>query len=152
MIYDIFKIKNDEVELNGKKSTLTDTDDLWFTYKSMHIAQAFNKLTSDFDAFQKSDLRKVGENNLDTFEDMENALSNMNAYKLKTSQFSLNIKLAEELNKRYKENHIYEILELEQDIVTGENEGKKINNRDIFKNFTMLKSKLQNQREDFIRL
>jgi hypothetical protein len=60
--------------------------------------------------------------------------------------------LAEELNKKYKRNHLYDLIELEQDIVSGENDGGKINNRDIFKNFTITKSKLTNQREDFIRI
>jgi hypothetical protein len=62
------------------------------------------------------------------------------------------IHLAEELNKKYKSNYIYDLIELEQDIVSGENDGGKINNRDIFKKFTITKSKLTNQREDFIRI
>ena len=89
---------------------------------------------------------------MDSFSDMANALTNMSSYKLKTNQLSSQIHLAEELNKKYKNNHIYEIIELEQDIVSGENDGGKINNRDIFKNFTITKSKLTNQREDFIRI
>ena len=44
------------------------------------------------------------------------------------------------------------MIELEQDIVLGENDGGKINNRDIFKKFSITKSKLRNQREDFIRI
>jgi hypothetical protein len=83
---------------------------------------------------------------------MHNVLNNMSSYKLKSTQLSNQLHLAEELNKKYKNNHINEIIELEQDIVSGENDGGKINNRDIFKNFTITKSKLTNQREDFIRL
>ena len=60
--------------------------------------------------------------------------------------------MAEELNKIYESSHIYEIIELEQDIVSGVNDGGKINNRDIFKNFIIIKVKLNNQREDFIRI
>ena len=89
---------------------------------------------------------------MDFFSDMANALPHMSSYKLKTSQLSNQIHLAEELNKKYKSNHIYELIELEQDIVSGENDGGKINNRDIFKKFTITKSKLTNQREDFIRI
>ena len=153
LVYDLFDIKDDMIELNGKKSKLTDTDELWGCYKSMHVAQVFNKLVKDFEEFQKSDLSKVGNaNNLDSFEDMANALSKMGTYKLKSAQFATHINLAEELNGKYKENNLYEIIELEQDIVTGENESGKINNRDIFKNFTILKSKIQNQRDDLMRL
>ena len=153
LVYDLFDIKNDTVILGEKKSKLSDTDELWASYKSLHIAQVFNKLSKDFEEFQKSDLSKVGRgDNLDSFEDMANALTKMGSYKLKSAQFATHLDLADELNAKYKANNLYEIIELEQDIVTGENESGKINNRDIFKNFTILKSKIQNQRDDFIRL
>ena len=74
---------------------------------------------------------------MDSFSDMAKALTNMSTYKLKNQQLSNQIHLAEEMNKKYKENHIYEIIELEQDLVSGQNEGGKINMRDIFKNFTI---------------
>ena len=83
---------------------------------------------------------------------MANALTKMGSYKLKSAQFATHLDLADELNAKYKANNLYDIIELEQDIVTGENENGKINNRDIFKNFTILKSKIQNQRDDLIRL
>ena len=153
LVYDLFDIKNDTVILGEKKSKLSDTDELWASYKSLHIAQVFNKLSKDFEEFQKSDLSKVGRgDNLDSFEDMANALTKMGSYKLKSAQFATHLDLADELNAKYKANNLYEIIELEQDIVTGENESGKINNRDIFKNFTILKSKIQNQRDDLIRL
>ena len=153
LVYDLFDIKNDTVVLGEKKSKLTDTDELWACYKSLHVAQVFNKLSKDFEEFQKSDLSKVGKgDNLDSFEDMANALTKMGSYKLKSAQFATHLDLADELNAKYKANNLYDIIELEQDIVTGENENGKINNRDIFKNFTILKSKIQNQRDDLIRL
>ena len=153
LIYDLMEVKNNTINLNDKKITLSDEDDLWHNYKLLHIAEVFQKLSKDFQDFQNSDLSKVGNTaNMDSFSDMANALNNMASYKLKTNQLSSQIHLAEELNKKYKNNHIYEIIELEQDIVSGQNDGGKINNRDIFKNFTITKSKLTNQREDFIRL
>ena len=153
LVYDLFDIKNDTLILGEKKSKLTDTDELWASYKSLHIAQVFSKLSKDFEEFQKSDLSKVGKgDNLDSFEDMANALTKMGSYKLKSAQFATHLDLADELNAKYKANNLAEIIELEQDIVTGENESGKINNRDIFKNFTILKSKIQNQRDDLIRL
>ena len=122
-------------------------------YKKMHIAEVFENLSKDFDEFQKSDLSKIRDyDNLDSFEDMHNALSNMSTYKLKSNQLSMHIKIAEEINKLYKENKIYDIIELEQDIITGENEKGKILNRDIFKNFTLLKSTIENQRDDVLRI
>ena len=111
---------------------LSDDNELWKNYKLLHIAEVFQKLSKDFDDFQKSDLSKIGKNsNMDSFSDMANALTNMSSYRIKTNQLSSQIHLAEELNKIYKNNHIYEIIELEQDIVSGVNDGGKINNRDI---------------------
>ena len=153
LCYDLMDVKNDKIEVNKKKFTLSDDDELWHSYKLLHIAEVFHKLSKDFEEFQKSDLSKVGNTaEMDSFSDMANALAHMSSYKLKTTQLSNQIHLAEELNKKYKSNHIYELIELEQDIVSGENDGGKINNRDIFKKFTITKSKLTNQREDFIRI
>jgi hypothetical protein len=147
------EVKNNTIELNNKKIVLSDEDELWHSYKLLHIAEVFHKLSKDFEEFQKSDLSKVGNTeDMDSFSDMANALANVSSYKLKTTQLSNQIHLAEELNKKYKSNYIYDLIELEQDIVSGENDGGKINNRDIFKKFTITKSKLTNQREDFIRI
>ena len=153
LCYDLMDVENEKIELNNKKINISDEDELWHSYKLLHIAEVFHKLSKDFEEFQKSDLSKVGNTNeMDSFSDMANALAHMSSYKLKTNQLSSQINLAEELNKRYKSNHIYDLIELEQDIVSGENDGGKINNRDIFKKFTITKSKLINQREDFIRI
>ncbi|MCQ2820882.1 MAG: Sec1 family protein [archaeon] len=153
MTYDLFDINDGKLEINGKKIELKEKDELWDSYRGLHIAQAFDKLTKDLDEFKKSDLSKAGDtSNLDSFEGMASALTGMSAYKTKTSQFSGQITIASEINKLYKDNHIYEMIELEQDIVSGENNGKKINTRDIFKNFTILKSKLEKQRPDLLRL
>ncbi|MCQ2820717.1 MAG: Sec1 family protein [archaeon] len=153
MTYDFFDVNEGKLEVNGKKIELKDNDELWDSYRGLHIAQAFDKLTKDLDDFKKSDLSKAGDSsNLDSFEGMASVLSGMSAYKTKTSQFSGQITIASKLNELYKNNHIYEIIELEQDIIAGENNGKKVSVRDIFKNFTVLKSKIQNQRSDLIRL
>ena len=153
LIHDLLEVKNNTLKLNNKKIVLSDDDELWHNYKLLHIAEVFQKLSKDFEDFQKSDLSKIGKNSSsDSFSDMANALTNMSSYKIKTNQLSSQIHMAEELNKIYKNNHIYEIIELEQDIVSGVNDGGKINNRDIFKNFTITKAKLNNQRDDFIRI
>jgi hypothetical protein len=132
------EVKNNTLKINNKKIVLSDDDELWHNYKLLHIAEVFQKLSKDFEDFQKSDLSKIGKNSSsDSFSDMANALTNMSSYKIKTNQLSSQIHMAEELNKIYKANHIYELIELEQDIVSGVNDGGKINNRDIFKTFTI---------------
>ena len=84
---------------------------------------------------------------------MANIITNMSSYKLKSAELSNNLYLANELNKIISKKFIKDIIQLEQQIVTGENENnEKIKERDLFKNFTILKAKLQNNREELIRL
>ena len=53
-------VKNDKIELNKKIFTLSEEDELWHSYKILHVAEVFQKLSKDFEEFQKSDLSKVG--------------------------------------------------------------------------------------------
>lgn len=71
-------VKNERVELNNKKISLSDEDELWHSYKFLHIAEVFQKISKDFDEFQKSDLSKVENTfDMDSFWDMAKALANM---------------------------------------------------------------------------
>ena len=84
---------------------------------------------------------------------MANIITKMSSYKLKSAEISNNYYLAKELKELISKNFIKEIIKLEQQIVTGESENNvKIKERDLFKNFTILKAKLQNNREELIRL
>ena len=74
-------VKNNTIKINNKKITLSDSDELWHNYKLLHIAEVFNKLSKDFEEFQKSDLSKVGNtSNMDSFSDMSNALTYISIY------------------------------------------------------------------------
>ena len=66
----------------------------------------------------------------------------MLTYKLKNEQLSGQLNLAEELNKNYKNNNLYNLIELEQVIISFQNDEGTINNRDIFKNSTRKTSKI----------
>lgn len=108
IIYDLFKIQDNELEFNDKKYKLDAKDELWMEYKNMHMAQVFEKLPKDFEEFMQSDLSKVGKtDNLESFDEMANVLHNMKGYKTKTSQFSLHLKLAEEVSNVRKDFNLY---------------------------------------------
>lgn len=65
-------------------------------------------------------------------------------YKEKNKLFSLHLKLAEKVNAKFKELNLNSILDLEQDIVSGVDEtGHVISPKDIFKKFSLLKTKLE---------
>lgn len=133
---------------------LSDKFELWNSYKLLHFANVLEKISEDFENFRASDLSKVKKtNNSTNLEDMANIITKMSSYKLKSAELSNNLYLAKELKELVSKNFINEVIKLEQQIVTGENEkGEKIKERDLFKNFTILKAKLQNNREELIRL
>ena len=97
MIYDLFNTKENELEFMDKKYVLNDKDDLWVKYKNKHMCQVFEELQKDFDSFMQSDYNKVNKTEEQSFDEMANVLSNMKGYKMKTNQFSLHLKLAEEI-------------------------------------------------------
>jgi hypothetical protein len=178
LVYDIFsdKInKNDEIDVNFENEAqnnniintnsnenkkvkkilkLSDKYELWNSYKLLHFAHVLEKISEDIENFQASDLSKVKKkNDSANLDDMANIITKMSSYKLKNAEISNNYYLAKELKELISKNFIKEIIKLEQQIVTGESENNvKIKERDLFKNFTILKAKLQNNREELIRL
>ena len=178
LVYDIFsdKInKNDEIDVNFENEAqnnniintnsnenkkvkkilkLSDKYELWNSYKLLHFAHVLEKISEDIENFQASDLSKVKKKNDSVnLDDMANIITKMSSYKLKSAELSNNYYLAKELKELISKNFIKEIIKLEQQIVTGESENNvKIKERDLFKNFTILKAKLQNNREELIRL
>ena len=180
LVFDLFsdKInKNDEIDVNfendnnnnniinsnsnenqNKKNKkilkLSDKFELWNSYKLLHFANVLEKISEDFENFRASDLSKVRKTNDSTnLEDMAKIITKMSSYKLKSEELSNNLYLAKELKELVSKNFIGEVIKLEQQIVTGKNEKDEIiKERDLFKNFTILKAKLQNNREELIRL
>ena len=41
--YDLMEFKNNTINLDNKKITLSDEDELWHSYKLLHIAEVFEK-------------------------------------------------------------------------------------------------------------
>jgi len=51
LCYDLMDAKNNNIELNNKKIVLSDEDEFWHSYKLLHIAEVFHKLSKDFEEF-----------------------------------------------------------------------------------------------------
>ena len=156
MVYDLLTFTHqNELNYNNLKGKLDDSDELWQIYKDLHLVQVFETISEDFNAFMNSDLAKVGKANLNTFNDMEHCLKNLTGYKQKNIQFSLHLKIAEEINKKFKSQQLAKIIDLEQDIISGIDEyGASINEKNIMKKFALLKKELEqlNQIPDIMRL
>lgn len=98
MVYDLFDVKDGTLNFNKQTYRLDDKDELWIKYKSKHMCVVFEELQKDFEAFMQSDLSKVNKTGeMESFDEMANVLHNMKGYKTKTTQFSLHLKLAEEI-------------------------------------------------------
>lgn len=94
IIYDIFNVKGENVEINGKHYKLNENDDLWKKYKNKHISIVFEEMQKDMNEFSKASKNRK---NLDSFEEMQEALHNSKSQKAKTDQFTLHFALAEEI-------------------------------------------------------
>lgn len=103
MIYDMFNIKDNNLELPDKKYyKLDDKDKLWQRYKNKHISEAFQELQKDFNVFMQSDISKMQRgqgNDLQDFDQMSKVLHGIKGYQTQSNQFKVHLDLAEEITK-----------------------------------------------------
>ena len=109
MIYDMFTIKDNIIELPDKKTyKFDDKDKLWMRYKNKHIAEAFQELQKDFNTFMQSDISKMQRgqgNEMQDFDQMSKVLHGIKGYQTQSNQFRVHLDLAEEITKVF--NIIY---------------------------------------------
>ena len=164
MIYDLFSnlIENkNEIKIIKEVSKLDNEDFLWSKYKNKHIVKVFDELSEDFDNFMKSDVGQIGVNKeIESFEDMKHHLQNMESYKKSNNKksnklFNLHLKISEEINNKFKSNNLNNVIEMEQEILSGvDSNANPIESKDLIKNFGKLKIELENnnQRNDILRI
>ena len=159
MIYDLFSnlIENkNEIKIIKEVSKLDNEDFLWSKYKNKHIVKVFDELSEDFDNFMKSDVGQIGVNKeIESFEDMKHHLQNMESYKKSNKLFNLHLKISEEINNKFKSNNLNNVIEMEQEILSGvDSNANPIESKDLIKNFGKLKIELENnnQRNDILRI
>ena len=103
MIYDMFNIKDNIIELPDKKTYKFDEkDSLWMKYKNKHIAEAFQELQKDFNTFMQSDISRMRRgqgNDLQDFEQMSKILHGFKGHQTQSNQFKTHLDLAEEITK-----------------------------------------------------
>jgi syntaxin-binding protein 1 len=108
MVYDLFNVKDNQISLKDNKGVLQiymldEKDDLWMRYKNKHMCIVFEEIQKDFAQFMESDASKVQKaGDANSFEEMSDVLQGMKGYKTKANQFSLHLRLAEEITNVYK--------------------------------------------------
>ena len=104
----------------------------------------------------KSDVGQIGVNKeIESFEDMKHHLQNMESYKKSNKLFNLHLKISEEINNKFKSNNLNNVIEMEQEILSGvDSNANPIESKDLIKNFGKLKIELENnnQRNDILRI
>ena len=144
MVYDLFNVDENDIlnspseKIEGHK--LDEKDEYWVKYKNMHLGYVLRQVKVDLQEYLDSDLSKTSDKNLDDFDKMRKALENRTANKDKSNRIGVHLKICEKLQKLYSEYNLSEIIELEQKIITGvDSQGKKIENKDIFKEYAKVK-------------
>ncbi|KAG8461329.1 hypothetical protein KFE25_010516 [Diacronema lutheri] len=113
-----------------KDVLLNETDPLWPTLRHMHIADAIEYLTTNFNQFLAANQsatklgKKGGEVGL---REMSEALRGMPQYQEEMARYSLHISLTRELMARFKTNQLEAVSTLEQNMALGEDsDGKEV--------------------------
>ena len=166
LVYDLFdkNIKSEEnkknnynnITINGLKSKLDYKDSLWYRYRDLHFAEVLTSLTKDFDEFKASNLGQIGnKENLRSSTVIEFQVKNVSEYQNINQLFNLHLTLAGEINEKYKSYLYKDIIEHEQDILTGENEnGDELSFEELYESFINIKKNIQRngQKKDIIRI
>jgi len=164
LIYDLLE-KNIKTEENNKdnfniinmdnlKGKLDYKDSLWNYYKDLHIAEIIEKLPNDFEEFKSSDIGKIGDkNNIHSSNKMEFEIKNISNYQNKIKLFGLHLRMATEVNNLFKSKNYQEIIEHEQDILTGEDKnGNELLFEELYEKFINIKAKIKMNDNDIIRV
>lgn len=125
MVYDLFKVNSENIINidNDKKNAnhvIDESDSLWEHYRTNHIVSAMNDIQNDLQAFNQSDTAKmISKKNYESAEEMSKVIRGLKGYQDKTKEFSTHLSIHEKFNEKYKELNLAEIIDVQQEIVTG---------------------------------
>ena len=166
LVYDLLEefIKPDEnkkdiynnITIDNITGKLDYKDPLWYYYKDLHIAEALTRISEDFDEFKSSNIGQIGnKNNMRSSSKLQFEISNISTYQDKNKLFNLHLTMAGEINKNYKSKLYKDIIEHEQDILTGEDiNGNELHFNELYEEYIDIKQKIKmnGQKKDIIRL
>ena len=143
-----------KVNFDGKEENIVfDYEDVLYNkYKVMSLYQIMTTINVDIEKFMKSDMGKIEKRNeLDSLEEMGNAMKNITEYKYLNPLYNKHLKIVEDMNKKCLERNIMKIIDFQRTIISGVNyKGKKKGSNHISKR--VLEYKNTFNKEDFLRL
>ena len=116
--------KTINIDLSGngtKKEIILDHNDILYNkYKNFSFIDILNILTNDLRKFNESDIAKVNKvNQMESLNEMNDAIRNFNEYQYKTKLFSQHLDLAKKVNEINKKRNIMNLLDLQSTIMSG---------------------------------
>ena len=162
LLFENFKSENSQqsdknmitMNIDGKNTDiiLDYNDNLYDKYKLYSLYEVLNILPDDFNAFMKSDISKVNRvSQMETLNEMGNAIRNFGKYQTTTKLFSQHLKMAENVKNSAKRRNVMSLLDLQSSIVSGANpKGTKLPAEEL-ENF-ILENKDLYEKNDVLRI
>lgn len=127
MLKDIVKLAPDgsieyeSTEGSIKKAVINEQDEIFKKYRYKEITEGFDKLKSDFDRFRADNtaVEAAGRNEQQSLPTLAKVVQSLPTYNDYISKYWLHISLSNKCMKRFQENNVTAISELEQIIMTG---------------------------------
>ena len=148
--------KSINIDLSGKGSKqeiiLDHNDILYNKYKAFSLIDVLNILPNDLQKFNESDVAKVNKvQNMDSLNEMNDAIRNFTEYQYKTKLFSQHLDLAKKVNEINKKRNILNLVDLQSTIMSGATaKGKRLTTSEL--NTFFLQNKDAFNKTDLIRL
>lgn len=101
---------------------LNNSDDIFNRYKYEHIVLTITNIKLELSEYSKSDEAKLMQSNMESLTKMTTAVKGIKSYKKKTTEFSTHIKLASKFEEFCEILKTTEVIDLQQEIITGLNE------------------------------
>jgi hypothetical protein len=155
LLFESYKSNSDpdkkmiNIDLKGKgqkQNIILDHNDILYNkYKLYSFIEIANILPDDFEKFKNSDIAKVNKvNQMESLNEMNQAIRHFNEYQYKTKLFSQHLDLAGEINQNCQKRNIMSLIDLQSSIMSGMNEkGEKLSQEELISKFLNNKNKFQ---------
>ena len=148
--------KTINIELTGngaKKEIILDHNDILYNkYKNFSFIDILNILPNDLQKFNESDIAKVNKvNQMESLNEMNDAIRNFNEYQYKTKLFSQHLDLAKKVNEINKKRNLINLVDLQSTIMSGATaKGKRLKTSEL--NTFFMANKDYFEKNDIMRL
>ena len=162
LIFESFKSSSNpekrmiNIDLSGdgkRKNIILDHNDILYNkYKTYSFYDVLNILPNDLQKFNESDIAKVNRvKNMDSLNEMNDAIRNFTEYQYKTKLFSQHLDLAKQIKEISKKRNIVNLVDFQSTIMSGATaKGQRLTTSELNKIF--MENKEYFQKDDIMRL